>query len=71
MVIDWLVRHLLEQEEKEDEEEQHIILFLHERHFSNKLVPDWTYPIIQSWDGNESPYNQLTVYPTPLGVNDD
>jgi len=80
--IDWLVRHLLEKQsqqetkKKEDEEEQkkqqpHIILFLHERHFSNKLVPDWAYPIIQSWDSNQVPYNRLTVYRTPTGMNDD
>jgi hypothetical protein len=78
--IDWLVRHLLlekqpQQETKEEEHHQqpqpYIILFLHERHFSNKLCPDWAYPIIQSWDSTQVPYNRLTVYRTPMGMNDD
>ncbi|KAL7532221.1 hypothetical protein ACHAXR_004495 [Thalassiosira sp. AJA248-18] len=68
--IDWLVRHLLEQPSSSSEQ-HHIILFLHERHFSPRLTPSWAYPIIQSWDGNESPYNRLTVYRTPSGMNDD
>jgi hypothetical protein len=77
--IDWLVRHLLEKqpqqettkEEEHQQQQPYIILFLHERHFSNKLCPDWAYPIIQSWDSNQVPYNRLTVYRTPTGMNDD
>ncbi|KAL3781537.1 hypothetical protein ACHAW5_005434 [Stephanodiscus triporus] len=71
--IDWIIRHLLEQQSSScpHDQQQHIILFLHERHFSQKLIPDWANRIIQSWDGYESPYNRLTVYRTPVGMNDD
>lgn len=71
--IDWLLRHLLEQKSSScpHDEQHHIILFLHERHFSQKLAPGWANEIIQSWDGNEAPYNRLTVYRTPMGMNDD
>ena len=64
--IDWLVRHLLE-----SSNEHHIILFLHERHFSPKLCPSWAFNLIKEWDGNQSPYDKLTVYRTPTGMNDD
>lgn len=64
--IDWLLRHLLEQNSG-----QHIILFLHERHFSPKLCPPWAFAIIEAWDGDAAPYNKLTVYRTPSGMNDD
>ena len=67
--IDGLVRHLLE--DSSSYEQHHIILFLHERHFSPKLLPQWAHPIIEMWDGDEAPYNRLTVYRTPQGLNDD
>jgi len=67
--IDGLIRHLLEL--PSSEERHHIILFMHERHFSPKLLPQWAYPIIKMWDGNEAPYDRLTVYRTPQGLNDD
>ncbi|KAL3779941.1 hypothetical protein ACHAWO_012797 [Cyclotella atomus] len=64
--IDWLLRHLLEHSNG-----KHIILFLHERHFSPKLCPPWALKIINAWDGNLAPYEKLTVYRTPFGMNDD
>ena len=71
--IHGLIRHLLEPPSSHDEQRHHhnIILFMHERHFSQKLLPQWAYPIIQLWDGNEAPYDRLTVYRTPQGLNDD
>ena len=66
--IDGLIRHLLE---LPSNERHHIILFMHERHFSQRLLPQWAYPIIKMWDGNEAPYDRLTVYRTPQGLNDD
>lgn len=64
--IDWLIRHLFE-----SNNHKHIILFLHERHFSSNLCPQWAFALIKAWDGNESPYDRLTVYRTPAGMNDD
>eukprot|EP00956_Cyclotella_meneghiniana_P043107 scaffold253049_cov93-Cyclotella_meneghiniana.AAC.1 len=64
--IDWLIRHLFESDRN-----KHIILFLHERHFSSNLCPKWAFNLIEAWDGNESPYDKLTVYRTPAGMNDD
>ena len=69
--IDWLLRHLLEENQQQQQQQNHIILFMHERHFSPRLAPPWADPIIQSWDSNEAPYNHLTVYRTPSGMNDD
>jgi len=69
--IDWMLRHLLEQPHSASNDQHHIILFLHERHFSPKLAPHWADSIIQSWDGNTPPYNRLSVYRTPAGMNDD
>jgi len=66
--IDWLVRHLLEQPSSEN---YHIMLFLHERHFSPKLLPRWAYYIIDTWEGNCAPYDRLTLCRTPGGMNDD
>jgi len=66
--IDWLLRQLLE---KPSPSNEHIILFLHERHFASKLAPFWANRIFQAWDGDEAPYNRLTVYRTPAGMNDD
>ena len=62
--IDWLLRDLLENE-------QHIILFLHERHFSPKLCPPWAFNITNAWEEDRPPYHKLTVYRTPAGMNDD
>ena len=64
--IDWLIRHMLEQEPQ-----RHVIMFLHERHFSSKLAPGWAFPIIDAWDSDRDPYSKLTVYRTPAGMNDD
>ncbi|KAL9178496.1 hypothetical protein ACHAXT_001834 [Thalassiosira profunda] len=70
--IDGLVRHLLDPPDDNDGAPRHrIILFLHERHFSPNLAPGWAIPIIQRWDGAEAPYDRLTVYRTPVGMNDD
>ncbi|KAL7466572.1 hypothetical protein ACHAXS_006862 [Conticribra weissflogii] len=66
--IDWLVRHLLEHP---SDENYHIMLFLHERHFSPKLLPKWAYSIIDMWEGNRAPYDRLTLCRTPGGMNDD
>ena len=66
--IDGLVRHLLELPSNEG---HHIILFMHERHFSQRLLPHWAHPIIKMWDGNVAPYDRLTLYRTPQGLNDD
>lgn len=65
--IDGLLRHVLEG----NSHEHHVILFLHERHFAERLVPSWAWPIIRDWDSDKSPYNRLTVYRTPVGMNDD
>jgi hypothetical protein len=70
--IDWLLRHLLEGTSNDGRPRQsHILLFLHERHFSPKLCPPWAFPILRAWDGNRPPYDKLTVYRTPGGMNDD
>jgi len=51
------------------------MLFLHERHFSPRLAPDWAFALFRAWDSREeSPaydYGRLTVYRTPAGMNDD
>ena len=62
--IDWLLRDLLERND-----EQHVILFLHERHFSPNLCPPWAINIIHGWEANDPPYNRLTIYRTPAGMN--
>ena len=66
--IDWLVRHLLEGQQQRD---HHIILFLHERHFTSNLVPQYANELLSLWESNIVPYNKLTVYRTPSGMNDD
>jgi ribonuclease P protein 3 len=76
--IDWLLRHVLGErppssgnDDDRRGEDRRAILFLHERHFSHKLAPDWANRLIRSWDGNDPPYDRLTVYRTPVGMNDD
>ena len=67
--IDHLLRHLLDN--NPNQQQDHIILFLHERHFTSKIVPQYANEIISKWDSNVAPYNKLTVYRTPSGMNDD
>ncbi|KAL7485391.1 hypothetical protein ACHAW6_010985 [Cyclotella cf. meneghiniana] len=69
--IDWLLRHLLEGTSDDAPRRSRILLFLHERHFSPKLCPPWAFPILRAWDGDRPPYDRLTVYRTPGGMNDD
>ena len=67
--IDHLLRHLLEN--NPNQQQDHIMLFLHERHFTSKIVPQYANEIISKWDSSVAPYNKLTVYRTPSGMNDD
>lgn len=42
-----------------------ILLFLHERHFSKKLIPNWAENIVKKWEKDR------ILYRTPHGSNDD
>ncbi|KAL7545486.1 hypothetical protein ACHAWF_008837, partial [Thalassiosira exigua] len=76
--IDALCRHLLERptasppaSSAANREDTRVVLFLHERHFSPTLAPPWARPLFREWDGADPPYDRLTVYRTPGGMNDD
>ncbi|KAL3905263.1 MAG: hypothetical protein SGILL_009747, partial [Bacillariaceae sp.] len=57
--IDWVVRHLLE------EKKQRVLLVMHSRHFSPKLLPDAYRPMVDSW------MKKGILYKTPPSMNDD
>ena len=54
--IDWIVRHF-------QQENKNVLLVLHERHFSKKLMPQWAEPIVKSWAN--------ILFRAPAGMNDD
>mmetsp|Transcript_17474 Transcript_17474/g.24877 ORF Transcript_17474/g.24877 Transcript_17474/m.24877 type:complete len:629 (-) Transcript_17474:1798-3684(-) len=59
--IDWVVRHFRR-------EKKRILLVLHERHFSPKLMPDWAIPITKRWESNDG---LVSLFRAPAGCNDD
>lgn len=56
--IDRVVEHLRQQGKG-------VLLFLHERHFSKKLMPHWADKIVRKWETDK------ILYRTPHGSNDD
>ena len=56
--IDWVVRHFLENQKR-------VLLVLHERHFSPKLMPKWAQPIVRRWESDD------ILFRAPAGCNDD
>jgi ribonuclease P protein 3 len=56
--IDWVVQHCLRLNKT-------VLLFLHSRHFSNKLMPRNAEPLVRAWR------EQGILYSTPPGMNDD
>jgi pentatricopeptide repeat protein len=54
--IDWIIRHFHQQGKS-------VLLVLHERHFSSKLMPQWAAPIVAKW--------KQILYKAPFGCNDD
>jgi hypothetical protein len=54
--IDVVVQHFLDQGKK-------VLLVLHARHFSHKLLPSWAHPIVAKWEP--------LLYKAPPGMNDD
>jgi ribonuclease P protein 3 len=56
--IDWVVQHCLRLNKT-------VLLFLHSRHFSNKLMPRNAEPIVRAWR------EAGILYSTPPGMNDD
>jgi len=59
--IDWMIRHFAEYNN------QTVLLILHERHFSHKLMPHWAKRIVQGWHEDDN----ILLYKTPFGCNDD
>ena len=56
--IDWVAQHCLSMGKK-------VLLFLHQRHFSPKLMPEKYLPLQREWE------QQGILYRTPAGMNDD
>jgi ribonuclease P protein 3 len=56
--IDWVVQHFLRLNKT-------VLLFLHSRHFSHKLMPRNAEPLVRSWR------ERGILYSTPPGMNDD
>jgi hypothetical protein len=56
--IDWIVRHFTKMGKR-------VLLFLHERHFSKKLMPAEYKPLQEKWE------KEGTLFQTPIGMNDD
>lgn len=56
--IDWVIKQLHSQGMK-------ILVFMHERHFSRKLMPSWAESIVERWDKDG------VLFRTPHGANDD
>lgn len=56
--IDRVVRNL-------QKEGKNVLLFLHERHFSRKMMPRWAEPIVSGWEQDK------VLFRTPHGSNDD
>ncbi|KAL3915874.1 MAG: hypothetical protein SGILL_005440 [Bacillariaceae sp.] len=57
--IDWVVRHLLE------DRKQRVLLVMHSRHFSDRMLPPKFRPLVDSWR------EKGVLYKTPSGMNDD
>jgi pentatricopeptide repeat protein len=62
--IDWVVRHFQRMKKK-------VLLVLHERHFSPKLMPRWAKPITARWQNSTANVDGLTLYRAKAGCNDD
>lgn len=60
--IDWVVRHFQKMKKR-------VLLVLHERHFSPKLMPEWAIPITKRWERSEG--DGLSLFRAPAGCNDD
>ena len=56
--IDWAVQHFQRLEKT-------VLLVMHERHFSRKLMPVWAQPIVNKW------INAGILFQAPAGMNDD
>ena len=56
--IDCMVQYFLDQDKK-------VLLVLHERHFSRKLLPGWAEPIFHKWKATG------VLFQAPSGMNDD
>lgn len=56
--IDWVIKQLSDKGKK-------VLVFMHERHFSRKLMPCWAERIVQRWDQDG------VLFRTPHGSNDD
>ena len=56
--IDWMLDHFVAQNKR-------VLLVLHERHFSNYLMPQWAVPLYEKWKRSG------VLYSTPAGSNDD
>jgi len=56
--IDRVVRNL-------QKEGKNVLLFLHERHFTRKMMPRWAEPIVSGWEQDK------VLFRTPHGSNDD
>ena len=56
--IDWAVQHFQRLEKT-------VLLVMHERHFSRKLMPVWAQPIVNKWINSE------ILFQAPAGMNDD
>jgi len=56
--IDWVIQYFEKMGKK-------VLMFLHERHFSKKLMPKWAEPITKRW------VEANIVYKTPFNANDD
>eukprot|EP00980_Cylindrotheca_fusiformis_P028534 scaffold22607_cov123-Cylindrotheca_fusiformis.AAC.31 len=56
--IDWVVQHFARMGKR-------VLLVLHERHFSDNMMPDKYRPLQEGWERGE------ILYKTPRGMNDD
>ncbi|KAG7337605.1 PPR: pentatricopeptide repeat domain containing protein [Nitzschia inconspicua] len=57
--IDWVVRHF------QKEKKQRVLLIMHSRHFTTKMLPQQYKSLYESWMKDE------ILYKTPFGMNDD
>lgn len=57
--IDWTIRHF------QEVKKQKVLLVMHSRHFSNKMLPDKYRPLYNAW------MKGGILYKTPFGMNDD
>lgn len=56
--IDWVIKQL-------NNQGKNVLVFMHERHFSKKLMPSWAGSIVERWDRDG------VLFRTPYGANDD